>query len=79
MEYNGYKVGDIIHYDDKYDESVGVIQKITRHKITINWEWAWYPIAVGLDILEHDDFDDLAMNFKKISEQEKLAIIIRNS
>lgn len=73
MEYNGYKVGDIVHYDDECDEAIGVIQKITPHKIVINWEWAFYPGGTGLDTLEYDDFDALAIKFKKITEHENLA------
>ena len=79
MEYNGYKVGDIIHYTDESDEALGIIKSITRHRITIDWEWAFYPGGTGLDILEYDDFDALADEFEKLTEEERLIFLIRNT
>lgn len=77
MEYKGYKVGDIVFYGNGRDPALGVITKITKRVITINWEWAAYH--TGLDDLVYDDFDALATDFVKMTEQEKLAFLIRES
>lgn len=77
-EYKGYKVGDIVYYHLEGDDSlIGIILSIARKRITINWAWSENRYAIGKDILEFDDFNDLAYYFKKITEQEKLAILIK--
>lgn len=78
---NSYNIGDILYYNDINDLAIGII--IGRHKNThvhINWVWTkkGNPLTEGEEWLEWDDFEQLSDNFEKITEQEKLAIILKN-
>jgi hypothetical protein len=77
-EYKGYKVGDIIYYTDEYDLAIGVITEITILNITIDWVWAEFG-GLGIDNFELSDFDGFEPDFKKITEQEKLALLMKLS
>jgi hypothetical protein len=76
-DYKGYIVGDIIHYYEECDPALGIIKRIGKHNIVIDWIWAENN-STGVDYLEFDDFDELSLYFKKITEQEKLIFLLKN-
>jgi hypothetical protein len=81
--YRGFQTGDLIYYQLPHDRAIGNIVRVNNkiHQIVVEWVWTepnsnWFVSESHKDSLHFDDFNDLMPEIKKITEQEKLAIIL---